>query len=268
VYREGVLPEAALSEFGVGRLLDLVRDAVVLGEAESGRVVLWNEAAEAMFGYPRSEAIGMPLENLVPERLRARHRAGLAGYAATGRGPLIDSATVFEVPARRKDDRELTVELSLSPIGEPGTAGRFVLAIARDVTERERLRREAEQARLDGALLAARCVAHRVNDLLMLVSGNAQLLGAEATGDAALLARDIVDDAAAAAAVIVRLGQIVRIEEATSPAGPMLDLEKSTRPPVRASGRARARRPRRADRAAHGTPTGTDRPRGPEAAGP
>lgn len=81
----GVLPEVALSEFGVGRLLDLVRDAVVLGEAESGRIVLWNQAAEAMFGYPRSEALGMPLENLVPERLRARHRAGLAGYAATGR---------------------------------------------------------------------------------------------------------------------------------------------------------------------------------------
>jgi PAS domain S-box-containing protein len=222
------MSEAALSEFGIGRLFDLIRDAVVLGEADGGRIVLWNSAAEAVFGYPRSEALGMPLEELVPERLRARHRAGLAGYAATGRGALIDSGGAIEVPARRKDGAEITVELSLSPIEQPGRAGRFVLAIVRDVTERERLRAEAERARLDGSVMTARRVAHELNNLLQLVSMNAELLSAGATGDTAERARKIVAAAAAAAAVIERLRGIVRFEEAAGPVGPMLDLDRSS----------------------------------------
>ncbi len=136
----GVRPE----DLGIGRLFERVRDAVVVAEAASGRVVLWNPAAEEVFGYPTPEALGMRVEELVPGHLKARHRVGITRYGRTGRGPLVDSRAFLELPAVKKGGGEIVVELSLNPIEAEGAAGadaagegRYVLAILRDVTRRK-----------------------------------------------------------------------------------------------------------------------------------
>jgi PAS domain-containing protein len=38
------------ADFGIGRLFGHIRDAVIVGDARTGRIVLWNPAAEALFG--------------------------------------------------------------------------------------------------------------------------------------------------------------------------------------------------------------------------
>lgn len=129
-------------DLGFGHLFWAIRDAVVVGEAASGRIVLWNPAAEALFGYSAAEALGHPIEILVPAALKARHRAGIARYAVTGAGPLIQAGTPAELPALRKDGEEITVELTLSPLHATGREGRYVLALVRDVTERKRAETE------------------------------------------------------------------------------------------------------------------------------
>jgi PAS domain S-box-containing protein len=185
-------PETPQPEhLGIGRLFWQVRDAVIVGDASTGTIVLWNPAAEALFGYPAAEAIGQPMEILVPEALRPRHRAGLARYASgTRTGPVIDSPTAVELPAVRKSGEALTIELTLSPLGlfqgvqhpanaggpgahaspdpagpahgtRPGVAERpLVLALVRDVTARVRAeaalaRRLAELSALAQALGSA-----------------------------------------------------------------------------------------------------------------
>lgn len=130
-------------DLGIGRLFERVRDAVVVADANTQRIVLWNPAAERMFGYSTSEALRLRVEALVPDHLKAPHRAGIARYAQTGRGPYIDSEEALELPAVTKDGQGIHVELSLSPIrhlveGEVKNGPRrFVLAIIRDVTERK-----------------------------------------------------------------------------------------------------------------------------------
>src|SRR5437660_816992 len=86
-------------QLGVEQLFRAVSDAVVVGDVRSGRILLWNPAAERLFGYTADEAIGLPLEVLVPDALKARHRSGLARYLETRRGALVDAGTPAELTA-------------------------------------------------------------------------------------------------------------------------------------------------------------------------
>jgi len=129
-------------DLGIGKLYEAVRDAVVVADAHTGRIVLWNPAASRIFGYSRLEALGLYVEALIPPDLRDRHRTGLARYRRTGTGRYVGSDTPLELPALRKGGEEIRIELSLSAIGpaedEPN-GGHYALAIIRDVTERKRL---------------------------------------------------------------------------------------------------------------------------------
>ncbi|HEV2108871.1 MAG TPA: PAS domain-containing protein, partial [Thermomicrobiales bacterium] len=119
---EAALPEAGVrpEDLGIGVLFSAMRDAVVVGDAVSGRIVLWNPAAQRLFGYTAEQAVGQLLEILVPEALKPRHRAGLVRYAESGHGRLIDRDASVELPALGKGGAELTVELSLAPVTRPG----------------------------------------------------------------------------------------------------------------------------------------------------
>jgi PAS domain S-box-containing protein len=126
-------------EVGIGRLFESVRDAVILADTETQRILLWNQAATEIFGYSTSEARKLRIEVLVPECLKARHRRGIAHYANTGHGPFIDSHNLLSLPAVKKSGEEISIEMSLSPIRDVPELGemRLALAVIRDVTERK-----------------------------------------------------------------------------------------------------------------------------------
>ncbi len=134
-------------DLGIGALFQSIRDAVIVAEADTGRIVLWNPAASKIFGYSSSEALELRVDALVPQRLKAQHRAGIDRYRKTGHGSYINSEALLDLPALRKGGQEICVELTLSPIGpeEPTAGGRLVLAIIRDVTERKRAAEEIRQ---------------------------------------------------------------------------------------------------------------------------
>src|SRR5215216_68505 len=142
-------------ELGIGELFGRIREAVIVADAGTQRIVLWNPAATNIFGYSISEALELDIEKLVPEPLKAQHREGITRYAETGHGPYIDSEALLDLPAVRKNGQEIYVELSLSPIGlvdDTNGGRRFVLAVVRDVTERklaeEALKHNEERFRL------------------------------------------------------------------------------------------------------------------------
>ena len=139
-------------DLGIGRLFENVRDAVIVAEAATGRIVLWNPAATEVFGYSLSEALELRVEALVPERLKAQHQTGMSRYRDTGHGPYIDSRTVLGLPAVQKTGEEIRVEFTLSPVepvNAPDTGERYVLAVMRDVTERERAEEEIRRLNED-----------------------------------------------------------------------------------------------------------------------
>jgi two-component system sensor kinase FixL len=111
---------------------------VVVGDIDSGRIVLWNPAAESMFGYAAAEALGQPIEILIPPAIARLHSEALALYRRTGHGAIVSSGRPIEVPAVTRSGDEIRVELSLVPVeGTPG-GKRYVMAMLRDATDRKR----------------------------------------------------------------------------------------------------------------------------------
>ena len=148
----GHLENMRPQDLGIGRLFERIQDAVIVADARTQRIVLWNPAATNIFGYSASEAHELSVEDLVPEYLKDQHRTGIAHYAETGHGPYIDSHRPIELPALTKGAKEIYVELSLASIEMEGgidSNERFVLAIVRDITYRKRMEEEVRRLNED-----------------------------------------------------------------------------------------------------------------------
>lgn len=92
---------------------------------EAGHVVYFNAASELLFGYPRSEVIGQPVEMLVPESARAAHAGHRARYADDPRKRPMGIG--MSLTARQKNGKEVPVEITLSP--RMTTAGLITSAV-------------------------------------------------------------------------------------------------------------------------------------------
>ncbi len=133
-------------------LFDRALDAVV-GMDEAGLVVAWNGAAEEMFGWPRADAMGSSMGDLiVPPQHREGHARGLAHYNRTGEGPVLEQRV--RITALHRDGAEFPIELSIFPM--PGDGGeRIFYAFIRSMAAEEAARRAQDlRAREGEALLA------------------------------------------------------------------------------------------------------------------
>lgn len=127
------------------RILDGSPDAILIADPE-GRIRYWNAGAERVFGFPASEALGVSMDIIVPERLRGRHWAGWDTTMRTGLTRYGDGQ-LLAVPAMHRDGRQLSIEFSIQLLKDPGGRIEWVVAIFRDVTERF-TREKALRARL------------------------------------------------------------------------------------------------------------------------
>lgn len=141
-----VAPRARPEDFGIGRFFYTMRDAVIVADARSQQIILWNPAAEQILGYSPDEAVGKLVEELVPPELRELHRAGISRYSDTGRGDLVDAHKPVQLQALHKDGHRIDIELVFAPLADVSFDGAFITAFIRDVTERTQLQREAERA--------------------------------------------------------------------------------------------------------------------------
>ena len=117
------------SSFAVDQILFHMRDALVVADVCSGRILRWNPAAERLFGYTMGEAIGRPMDMLMPAPVARAHRDRISRYARTGEAHVLAARAPIGVLAN--DGRELCVELGMVPLDLAGTARRSVLLIFR-----------------------------------------------------------------------------------------------------------------------------------------
>ena len=114
-----------------GAILQQAADAIIFADRE-GVVRLWNQGAEAIFGYAAAEAIGQGLSLIIPEPLRRAHDQGFERAMASGQ--LRNAGRVLTTRARGKDGGRLYIDFSFSLVTDAGGAVVGAVAIGRDCT--------------------------------------------------------------------------------------------------------------------------------------
>lgn len=122
--RNSAIPAARFEQ-----LFKLSPDAILITNSQ-GIIEEANQEAERMFGYPRAELIGQPIEILVPERFRMRHPDHRADFRSHPRTRAMGAG--LDLFGLRKDQSEFPVDIMLRPIDE-GEAP-LVLCLVRDVS--------------------------------------------------------------------------------------------------------------------------------------
>jgi two-component system cell cycle sensor histidine kinase/response regulator CckA len=139
--KQPLLPDSCLFQ----RLFELAPDATLVIDRE-GRVAHVNMETEKLFGYPRRELVGEPVEILIPERFRGQHVKQRSQYF--DHPTVRPMGTGLELYGRRKDGSEFPADISLNPLDT--REGMLITATIRDVSERTRA--EVERHRLLGQL--------------------------------------------------------------------------------------------------------------------
>lgn len=120
------------SEVKLSGIIDSAMDAIVSLD-EDQHIVLFNTAAQRMFGYTAEEAIGQLHNILLPERLHQDHHSHVIRFGETGKADL-NMGEHRALVGRRASGEEFPIEVSVSRV-KVGEKTLFT-AIMRDITER------------------------------------------------------------------------------------------------------------------------------------
>ena len=183
-------------------IVDTALDAFVQMD-ESGTISDWNSQAEKIFGWSHGEALGRSLgELIIPEIHRAAHKSGLQRFRRTGEGSILGRR--LEIEARRRDGKEIKVELSITALRRRN--GVVFNGFVRDLTDKiaaEDRIRQAEKMEAVGQLTGG--VAHDFNNILTVITGTIEILAEAVENDPQLAAiTKMIDEAAARGAELTQ----------------------------------------------------------------
>lgn len=160
-------------------IVDSAMDAIITIDS-TGRIVVFNRAAEVMFRIKAESAIGGFIDRFIPERFRAAHAAQILGFGASGatRHAIGQSVAVWGL---RADGEEFRAESTMSRVEVDGEI--LLSVVLRDITdrlaaekERDRLEDQLRQSqKLEAMGTLAGGIAHDFNNILGAILGNAEL---------------------------------------------------------------------------------------------
>jgi len=131
-----------ISERKFRRISEDAKDGIYFVN-EDGIVTFWNKAAEIIFGYSKTEAIGKKLDELIIPKNRKDHfKKNIKAIKETGTSPIMDKT--LELNAYTKQGEEIFMEVSHSAIKLEDKW--HAIAFVREVTEKRSVERNLREA--------------------------------------------------------------------------------------------------------------------------
>jgi PAS domain S-box-containing protein len=201
---ERALGAVRASQQRIISIVETAQDAYI-GVDLQGVVTDWNTAAQGMLGWSRVEAVGQPIEIVIPARYRDAARQALRRFLDTGRMELLDRR--IERILVTRDGREIPVEMST---GLAGTGeGVFFSVFLHDISARKQVER------MKNEFVAT--VSHELRTPLTSISASLALLADGMAGELPKDAQGLVEVANASSARLVRLiGDVLDIQKMES----------------------------------------------------
>jgi PAS domain S-box-containing protein len=143
-------PEAEQSLGVSDAIIEISADAIISIDAQQ-RIIRFNQGAEEIFGYSRSEILGRTLDLLLPARFRNTHAQHIARFGESD----IAARRMGErrpISGLRANGEEFPAEASISKIDVGGE--RIYTVVLRDISERQRTERANLFLARTGELLA------------------------------------------------------------------------------------------------------------------
>jgi PAS domain S-box-containing protein len=178
VARQGVAQERTQEELRRNQarfagIISSAMDAIISVDADQ-RIVLFNAAAEQMFGCPASEALGQSLDRFIPERYRVAHREHVMAFGRTHETRR-RMGTLGSVIGLRANGDEFPLEASISHVESAGQ--KVYTAILRDLSEKKKMEAQFLRAqRLESIGTLAGGIAHDLNNILTPITMSVKLL--------------------------------------------------------------------------------------------
>ena len=131
-------------------------DDAIISKSVDGIVTSWNKSAELLFGFTAAEAIGQPITLIIPPD-RLHEEDTILAHIRSG-----ERIEHYETVRRRKDGTLLDISLTISPVRSRDGVIVGASKIARDISERKRMRDRQE--------LLLREMNHRVKNLFSVMN--------------------------------------------------------------------------------------------------
>jgi PAS domain S-box-containing protein len=154
-------------------IFDVSPDWLTLFRATSdGRFIYedLNRATELAYGKTRQEVIGQPVENVLGTEAAQVPLAHMRACIRTGENQRYTARRTFSGKSR-------TIDVMFARVPEKYDGDYFIMATARDITEREAIEQQLRQAqKMEAIGQLTGGVAHDFNNLLATIIGNLDLL--------------------------------------------------------------------------------------------